>query len=168
MATRAVKAVADVLSDPENVALSAEEVAEKVIDAYEAEQARTHNMIILGHFRLNESESYVAAVGPLSTRAPARAREIGQRFAWDYKTRRGTGKFVLVPLIRNPNEAWDEARNMQVETVREAATRGALSSDPYGPACTCGLPEHPRYNSLGDEAQLSCPRHPEESDGPEA
>lgn len=164
----AIKAVASVLGDPGNAELSAEEVAERAIAAYEAVQAKTHNMIVLGHFRLSETESYVAAVGPLSTRAQAAARGVGERFAWDYKTRKGTGKYVLVPLIRNPNEAWDEARSMQVEAVREAATRGALSSDPYGPACTCGLPEHPRYNSLGDLAVLMCPRHPEENDGPEA
>jgi hypothetical protein len=113
-AQRAINAVASVLGDPENADLTAEEVAEKAIEAYEAEQAKTHNLIVLGHFRISETESYVAAVGPLSTRATARAREVGERFAWDYKTRRGTGQFVLVPLVRNPNEAWDEARLSQL------------------------------------------------------
>lgn len=105
-----IKAVASVLGDPENAELTAEEVAEKAIQAYEEQLAKTHNLIVLGHFRLNETESYVAAVGPLSTRATARARGVGERFAWDYKTRKGAGKFVLVPLIRNPNEAWDDLR----------------------------------------------------------
>lgn len=160
MPSRATRAVADVLSDPENAELSAEEVAEKVISAYEAAQAATNNLIVLGHFRLEDDSSYVAAVGPLSTRATARARGVGERFAWDYKTRRGTGKYVLVPLIRDPNQAWDEARAAQVDTIKEA-TGFALSADPFGPVCLCGLPEHPRYNSLGDAAQLACPLHPE-------
>lgn len=166
MPAREVKAVADVLSDPENAELSAEEVAEKVIAAYEGVQASTHNLIVLGHFRLSETESYVAAVGPLSTRAVARARGVGERFAWDYKTRTGTGKYVLVPLVRDPNQAWDAARAAQIEVIKEW-TGFSLSRDPFGPVCLCGLPEHPRFNSLGDAAQLACPLHPGgRDDGP--
>jgi len=111
----AIKAVADALSDPQNELLTAEEVAERAISAYEEAQAKTHNLVVLGHFRLEDDTSYVAAVGPLSTRAVASARGVGEHFAWDYKTRRGTGKFVLVPLIRDPNRAWDEARNEGLE-----------------------------------------------------
>ncbi len=108
------RAVADILAREGNDALSAEELAaeitEQIISSYEEIQAKAYNLIVLGHFRLDDDTSYVAAVGPLSTRAKARAREVGERFAWDYKTRKGTGKFVLVPLIRNPAEAWDDAR----------------------------------------------------------
>lgn len=115
---RVAEAAADLLSREGNDALSAEDLAEElastvveeVISAYEDIQAKSYNLVVLGHFRLSETESYTAAVGPLSTRASARARGVGERFAWDYKTRKGTGKFTLVPLIRNPNEAWDEAR----------------------------------------------------------
>lgn len=163
MPTRgAVKAVAKVLSDPQNAELTAEEVAEKAIEAYEEAQASTHNLIVLGHFRLEDDRSYVAAVGPLSTRAVMRAKEVGERFAWDYKTRKGTGKYTLVPLIRDPNRAWDDVRADQVRAVAAtSALRGALSLDPYAPGCICGLPSHPRYNSLGDLADMVCPRHPE-------
>ena len=111
----AIRAVADALANPENAELTAEEVAERVISAYEEAQAKTHNLIVLGHFRLEDDTSFVAAVGPLSTRATARARAVGERFAWDYKTRRGTGKFVLVPLIRDVNQAWDEARRGELD-----------------------------------------------------
>lgn len=112
--SKIAKAVADLLAREGNDALSAEElaaeIAEEIVSSYEEIQAKSYNMIVLGHFRLDDDTSYVAAVGPLSTRAKARAREVGERFAWDYKTRRGTGKFVLVPLIRNPAEAWDDVR----------------------------------------------------------
>lgn len=192
----AVKAVADALADPANAELTAEEVAERAIDAYEAAQAKTHNLIVLGHFRVDDDTSYVAAVGPLSTRATAAARGLGERFAWDYKTRKGTGKFVLVPLIRNVNEAWDEARrealgeythhltsitpgvelsyepmrfDMDNETLRNIKPDWTpdpeLLTKKMGPVCICGLPEHPRYNSLGDRAQLGCPQHPEGRSG---
>ena len=112
------KAVAELLSRESNTDLTAEELSEEitstVVEIYEEIQAKAYNLIVLGHFRLSETESYVAAVGPLSTRATARAREVGERFAWDYKTRRGTGKFTLVPLVRNPAEAWDAARTAQL------------------------------------------------------
>lgn len=196
MSSRIVKAVADVLSDPENAALSAEEVAEKVIDVYEARTADTHNLIVLGWFTDGEGEPYIAAVGPLSTKAPARARSLGERFAWDYKTKSGTGRYMLIPLIRHPDRAWDEAR---VAGLREydqhlgsvtpgiepsyepmrfeipSATRDAITAswtvDPEifarasAAACTCGLPDHPRYNSLGNPATQGCQRHPEGTDG---
>lgn len=163
--TEAVASVAaDLLSRDSNAEISAEELAielaeetvSAMISAYEEIQAKSYNLIVLGHFRLNEEESYVAAVGPLSTRAHQRARGVGEHFAWDYKTRRGSGKYVLVPLIRNPNEAWDHLRKEQrpPAEVQESLKRAsALSLDPTGPACVCGLRE-----------DLVCPRHPEGHD----
>lgn len=183
---REIKAVAAVLGSEENESLTAEEVAEKTIEAYEAEKAKANNLIVLGHFRISETESYVAAVGPLSTRATARAREVGERFAWDYKTRRGTGQFVLVPLIRNPNEAWDEVRLAQLieyeghlgsitpgiapgyEPMRfdiPEATRARIAASAMEaventtvPACTCGLPNVRLAVDV-------CARHPEGREG---
>lgn len=107
-------AVADLLAREGNDALTAEElaaeIAETAVAVYEELQTKSYNLVVLGHFTLDGDSSYLAAVGPLSTRARQRARGVGEHFAWDYKTRTGTGKFMLVPLIRNPNEAWDEAR----------------------------------------------------------
>lgn len=146
----------------------AEAVTETVVEAYENIQAKSYNLVVVAHFQTPDGKSHATAVGPLSTRAAQRARDVGARFAWDYKTRTGTGKYVLVPLIRDPNEAWDEARASQVAQIIEV-TRPSLSLDPFGPVCICGLPEHPRYNSLGDAAELICPLHPtKENDGPGA
>lgn len=140
----------------------AEAVVDTVISSYEEIQAKAYNLIVLGHFRLDDDTSYVAAVGPLSTRAKMRAKEVGERFAWDYKTRRGTGKYTLVPLVRNPSEAWDAARAASVRVLtQELAPRGALSLDPYGPACTCGLDT----TVLQEQGKyFICPRHPEGRD----
>lgn len=111
--------VAELLARESNSGLSAEElaaeVAEAIIEGYEATQAKSYNLIVLAHFAPGDGSHYVAAVGPLSTRAVQRARGIGERFAWDYKTRRGTGKFTLVPLVRDPAQAWDAARNADLE-----------------------------------------------------
>lgn len=112
--SKLTKVVADLLGRESNSDLTAEELADEItstlVEGYEEIQAKSYNLIVLGHFRLSETESYVAAVGPLSARAPQRARAVGERFAWDYKTRRGTGQFVLVPLVRDPARAWDDAR----------------------------------------------------------
>lgn len=170
------KVVADLLARESNSELSAEELAAEVSEAaistFEEIRAKTHNMIILGHFRLDGDRSYVAAVGPLSTRAVTAAREMGEKFAWDWRTKRGTGKFVRVPLIRDPHAAWDAARAATaIETEQldlGESLEDALSlnmSDElthrYGPVCVCGLPDRPRYNSLGDLASSGCQRHPE-------
>lgn len=112
-------AAAALLARESNEDITAETLADEIseamtntmIETYEEIQATKYNLIVLGHFRLEDDTSYVAAVGPLSTRAQQRARAVGERFAWDYKTRSGTGQYVLVPLIRDPAKAWDEARN---------------------------------------------------------
>lgn len=160
------KAAADLLARDENAEKSAEDIAEEIseavteamVTAYEEIQAKAYNLVVVASFRLPEGNVHTAAVGPLSTRAKQRARELGERFAWDYKSRRGEGKYTLVPLVRNPNQAWDEARAQEVNALEYTVLRGALSSDPFGPACLCGL--HPK-------GELICPRHPEESDGRE-
>jgi len=168
------KAAADLFAQDGNENKSAEELAEELADAmiesmvttYEEIQAKSYNLIVLGHFRLDEDKSYVAAVGPLSTRAIARARGVGEHFAWDYKTRRGTGKFVSVPLIRDPNAAWDHLRKEQVppSEVREAlesAPSYYATGTPYdrSTTCVCGV-------KSVREGQFICPRHPEgRSDG---
>lgn len=113
------QATAALLARESNADITAEKLADEITEAvtgtvigmYEEFEETKRNLIVLGHFRLEDDTSYVAAVGPLSTTAPARARAVGERFAWDYKTRTGSGRYVLVPLIRDPAKAWDDARN---------------------------------------------------------
>lgn len=150
-----VKAVAKVLADEANADLTAEEVAEKAIEAYEEVLSRTHRLIALGHFTYPDRGQFVAAAGPLSTRAAKAARELGAGFAWDWKTRRGEGKFLLVPLVRHPRDAWNAARDLldpAGAALRDAfdAVPGDVTSRRYGPTCTCGLPT----------AKGPCSRHP--------
>lgn len=112
-------AVADLLSRDSNAETSAEELAmevsESIVSLYEEIQAKSYNLVIVSSFKLPDGGVHTAAVGPLSTRAKQRARDMGERFAWDYRTRRGEGKYTLVPLVRDPREAWDEARNAGLE-----------------------------------------------------
>lgn len=165
--SKVAQRVADLLARESNVDLTAEELATEIaasaVEVYEEIQAKSYNLVVVASFKLPDGAVHTAAVGPLSTRAKQRARDLGARFAWDYKTRRGDGKYSLVPLVRNPNEAWDEARAQQVEKIIEV-TRPSLSLDPYGPACTCGLDT----TLLQEQGKyFLCPRHSEESDGRE-
>lgn len=172
--TKIGKAVSDLLARPGNSELSAEElgreVAEAIISEYEEAQAKSYNLVVLGHFRIESDKSYVAAVGPLSTRATQRARGVGERFAWDYKTRTGTGQYTLVPLVRDPAQAWDEARAGEVREVIDLAHREGDGPPYYNmgrpyervPACICGV-------KAEREQLFACPRHPEgRSDGSNA
>lgn len=170
----------------------AEAVVDTVISSYEEIQAKAYNLIVLGHFRLDDDTSYVAAVGPLSTRAKMRAKEVGERFAWDYKSRRGTGKFVLVPLIRNPAEAWDDVRLAQL--IEYEGRMGSITPgvEPSYEPMRFELPDEVRariasmeeanepYYATGEpyekgltcacglvsvrKGEAACPRHPEGRD----
>lgn len=133
--TKISKQVADLLGRDSNSELSAEELAqevtEKIVSAYEEIQAKAYNLVVVASFCLEDGSVYTAAVGPLSTRAQQRARAVGERFAWDYKTRKGTGKFTLVPLVRDPSQAWDEARRELLEEyhgVLQSVTPGVEAS----------------------------------------
>jgi len=194
--SRIAKAVADLLAREGNEETTAEdlamEVTEQVISSYEEIQAKAYNLIVLGHFRLDDDTSYVAAVGPLSSRAKARAKEVGERFAWDYKTRKGTGQFVLVPLVRNPAEAWDDVRLSQLVEYEGGMGSITPGTEPSYEPMRFDLPEEVRariaampdadepYYATGDpyrmgltcvcglievrEGRVTCPRHPEGRD----
>lgn len=151
-------AAADLLAREGNAEVTAEELADQLADvvlgsmmeAYEAIQAKSYNLVVLGHFRLDDDQSYVAAVGPLSTRAPQRARGVGEHFAWDYKTRRGTGKFVLVPLIRSPNEAWDDVRREGLAEFKAHLSSITSGVEPTYEAMRFEIPDARRAQILAD------------------
>lgn len=146
--------VADLLARDTNVDLTAEELSEEIassaIEVYEEIQAKSYNLVVLGHFTTGDGEYHVAAVGPLSTRAVSRARGIGERFAWDYKTRKGTGKFVLVPLVRNPNEAWDEARQEELAEFEKHLESISGGDEPTYEAMKLGIPGKRRAEIVAD------------------
>jgi hypothetical protein len=156
-------AVAAVLMDPENSDLSAEEVAERAIAALDGQRAKTHNLIVVGRFAFPEQETFQAAVGPLSTRASKAAISVGERFAWDYKSKTGTGRFMLLPLLRDPGRAWDYARTQRAFPDEIKDDLETMVSNQLPPCC-CGAPleRHPSLTSAGDRITVNvCPRHPE-------
>lgn len=153
------EAAADLLAREGNESLTAETLAEELaesmidsmVDTYEAIQAKSYNLVIVSSFKLPDGTVHTAAVGPLSTRAKQRARDVGERFAWDYKTRTGQGKYTLVPLIRNPNEAWDEARmNSLVEYEHHLSSVVPGSGEPTYEPMKLGLPDEVRSRITAD------------------
>jgi hypothetical protein len=69
-------------------------------------QEETHT-VVLGPFYapqpIGSEESFRAAVAKPCTPA----REAGRHLAWDYKTGKDRGRFMLAPAFLKPNEAWD-------------------------------------------------------------
>jgi hypothetical protein len=59
-------------------------------------------------------------VGPFSTKL--QAQKAGEQFAWDPKSKRGEGKYWVVPILANGQAAWDSIRPV---TVKESAWSSA-------------------------------------------
>lgn len=63
--------------------------------------------VVLGPFRaplkLTSDERFREAVG----RPCTDARDAGRHLAWDSKTNRGRGRFMLAPAFMRPRDAWD-------------------------------------------------------------
>lgn len=159
MSKRETDAVARILSDPENEARSAEEVAELAIQALDDLRARTHRLAVVGQIRFNEAQEtpHTVILGPFGSRGildsqekfdrvtqgGAAARELGQNLAWDTKTGTGRGRFMLAPAFRSPRDAWDfyrpDGHGDEVKTLtskmlieggwREAKGAAALKAD---------------------------------------
>jgi hypothetical protein len=110
-------------------------------------QEPTHT-VVLGPFhaplKLSDEERFKAALA----KPCAQAREAGQHLAWDSKTGKGQGRFMLAPAFMKPREAWDFYRGAGPAPV----ITDALAAAPkvIAPTCLCGLREDVR-----------CLRHPE-------
>lgn len=111
-------------------------------------QEQTHT-VVLGPFyaplKLDSEEKFRAA----TERPCTQAREAGQHLAWDTRTGRGRGRFLLAPAFMKPREAWDFYRGAgPAEHIIEALA--AVPPQTTGPTCLCGLREDVR-----------CHKHPE-------
>jgi hypothetical protein len=115
--------VAAILSDQENQNRSAEEIADLVIDCLDDLRARTHRLAVVGQIALPQAPetTHTVVLGPFSARGildtqekfrravqgGSAARQAGQELAWDTKTGRGRGRFMLAPAFMRPRSAWD-------------------------------------------------------------
>lgn len=121
-------------------------------------QEPTHT-VVLGPFhaplKLSDEERFRAALAKPCTPA----REAGGHLAWDYKTRRHRGRFMLAPAFMKPNEAWDFYRGQETaEVAFQAVERFAPH---VGPVCACGMKGTIICRWCGGEYERHCPLHDE-------
>lgn len=190
-----IKALAEVLEEETNQDKTTEEICGLLIDALDGVRSRSHRVVILAQLSYPEAEDHLPltlAMGPYGSRqvldtpskwksfleAGSSARTEGMNLAWDNRTGRGTGRFMLAPLFRRPTDAWSfypkptemtktDPMNLLVPpptAVSEALERyeqGLWAREvDYGPACHCGLLDHPRATSVGPAEPLGrCPKH---------
>jgi hypothetical protein len=167
--------VATILTDPENRSRSAEEVAELVIIALDDLRSRTHRLAVVGQIKYGPQEpTHTVILGPFSSRgvldSPEKfvaavsggtaARDAGQGLAWDSKTGRGRGRFMLAPAFRAPRDAWDYFRNIPRKDAAEITAAVAGWAPPeIGPVCSCGLVRTITCRSCSAEYERHCARH---------
>ena len=121
-------------------------------------QEPTHT-VVLGPFyaplKLSDEERFASAL----ERPCTQAREAGQHLAWDSKTNRGRGRFMLVPAFMKPREAWDFYRGH--ETAEIAVQAVARLAPHVGPVCVCGMVHDIVCRWCGIEYKRHCPLHDE-------
>lgn len=183
MSKRETDAVAKVLCDPENQTRSAEEVAELVIDQLDAVRAQSHRLAVVGQLWFNEAQErpHTVILGPFSARGVldsrdkfdkvvqggTAARDAGQHLAWDAKTGKGRGRFMLVPAFKSSRDAWNFFREEEPADPRFAWIADSIANwqaGPWGPACSCAATRPGRIvrTSAGDlVAAGPCTRHPD-------
>lgn len=165
MSQREINSLAKILSDPENEHRSAEEIAQLVIDELDSLRSASHRLAVVGQLRYGPQEAvHTVVLGPFRsplqlrdqqrfrdalTRPCTAAREAGRHLAWDSKTGKGRGRFMLAPAFMKPRDAWDFYRGVEPAPL----IAQALSEIPpktIKPVCICGLREG-----------VTCHAHPE-------
>lgn len=156
MSQREINALAKILSDPENENRSAEDIAQLVRDELDSLRSASHRLAVVGQISYGPQEAvHTVVLGPFRSplkltdderfraaleRPCTQAREAGQHLAWDSKTGRGEGRFMLAPAFMKPRDAWDYYRGAGPAPV----IAQALSDTPpktIKPVCVCGLRE---------------------------
>lgn len=151
----------------------ADKIPARVLDAIDDRRAKTHRLAVVGQIRYGPQETtHTVVLGPFSARGildtPEKferaaqggtaARDAGEGLAWDTKTGKGQGRFMLAPAFFKPRDAWDFYRGAgPAEAVAEVA---AMIPRVIGPVCLCGLKTAAlRCRFCGMDMQHHCPLH---------
>lgn len=175
--TGLAKKIAELLDSEEHQDLPLEDMAEALADLAEAHYTKTHRIMVVGQISHDGTEKpETVALGPFSARGhldsrekwekalsgPVGARKAGEKLAWDVKTGKGRGRYMLVPVFPDPRSAWEFFRPHEIaEEVKEGfeiSIRG-LSAD-VGPVCICGIRDSSGHSQVqGIAVTRGCPRH---------
>lgn len=166
----------EVLADLENENLSADEVADRCIEALDAVRAKSHRLLVVGQIEYHEAPgtTHTVALGPFSARdtldtpekflkateSGSAAREAGQGLAWDSKTGKSRGRFMLVPAFRTGRDAWNYFRD-SFGVISEPETWAEIADNAAGiePVCVCGLIKTFDCRFCGNQVEHYCQRH---------
>lgn len=168
------------LSEEEFEELEAD--ALEILETVEEHQATSQRIIVVGQVQYKDDETpFTVALGPYSARGvlsdPEKfkkaaqdhtaAHENGGKLAWDTRTGRGRGRYMVVPVFRSARDAWDFYRGSgdlgddELEVITESIT-ASLDYDPVEilPSCTCGLRASSGHQSvMGVPVTRKCYRH---------
>lgn len=82
--------------------------------------------VVLGPFRSTVALRSVEGLQDALKRPNVAARDAGQHLAWDSKTGRGSGRFMLAPAFMRPRDAWDfyrPERRPDIEHITKSIAR---------------------------------------------
>lgn len=134
---------------------SAEEIAQLCIDELDDLRSVSRRLAVVGQIQYSaEGPPHTVVLGPFSARGTldspekflrateggSAARQAGQDLAWDTKTGKGRGRFLLAPAFLRPRAAWDFFRGVDAAPVIAKAMED-LPLKHTGPVCLCGLRE---------------------------
>lgn len=151
----------------------ADKIPARILDAIDDRRSKTHRLAVVGQISYGPQEpTHTVVLGPFSARGildsaekfakategGSAARTAGETLAWDTRTGRGRGRFMLAPAFFNARDAWDFYRGAgPAEAVTEVVT---MIPRTIGPVCLCGLKSAPpRCRFCGMEVEHHCPRH---------
>lgn len=160
------------------------ELAELLLETIDEYRGQKKRILVVGQIRYDGQEAvHTVALGPYSTvgkldtyenwqarsEAHTASRTEGGKLAWDTTTGKGTGRFMVVPLLKSARDAWaffkDTPREEEGEILEQAeaewSIRGVPSDPDVGPVCACGLREESWPTQVnGVRVVPGCARHP--------
>lgn len=130
--TAAVKAIVPILNEDHdglNSAAVAKLVAKAALDAAEATRNKNAKFGAVAQINLPDGELNHFLVGPFSTELKARTAAEG--FAWDPKSKTGRGRFMVIPIVNKPADAWDAIRKAHVKHDEPVQAREGIYRESY-------------------------------------
>lgn len=107
-----VTAAAKVLNQ-NHEGLTARDVAKLVLEAAESAREKSAKFSAIGQFSLPDGSLNHIVIAPFSTEL--QARKAGEGLQYDPKTKTGSGRFMVVPLVNDHRQAWDLIRPPAVD-----------------------------------------------------
>ncbi len=148
---RLVKQVVAKLKELDGTDLNDEAYAEELIEVVEEFHANAERLLVVGQVQPEGDESlYTVALGPFTARGTldteakwdkaakesTKAHEAGGKLAWHTTSKKGRGRYMVVPIFKSPRDVWDTFGGGAVK--EEVTEYVEATNDPIVPVCSCG------------------------------